>query len=310
MISVAESMSKNSRRNSIRSHSLQTHREFHSDERDLREVLERRAQQAVLGENSAQTEYDLEIQNSERRNSEYALIESRLELESHRRQLLEANQWADQAQLERIHLCGELEMKSRLHQECYARRCQEIEELRRRSYQEENEVTQQKLNEHSMQHDQESRTVSLLQHQIRKLQERPEFMEDSKIFQDPDSPSSFGSAHVSHQVLIPSSSKKPSRESRMQRNTREDMSIPGNVSDCQPARRVPEELCTDSRSLEASSEIQRREGIEKSGSEEPLQPTPLPCFSGKAQEKVWTTEIVLSLWLTMPRVSGLVLKVA
>ena len=54
VISVAESMSKKSRRNGIRSHSLQTHREFCSDERDLRKDLERRAQQAVLGENSVQ----------------------------------------------------------------------------------------------------------------------------------------------------------------------------------------------------------------------------------------------------------------
>ena len=54
VISVAESMSRKSRRNSTRSHSLQTHREFYSDERDLREPLERRAQQAILEENSAQ----------------------------------------------------------------------------------------------------------------------------------------------------------------------------------------------------------------------------------------------------------------
>ena len=33
--------------------------------------------------------------------------------------------------------------------------------------------------------------------QIRKLQHRLEFIEDSKIFQDSDSPSSSGSAHVS-----------------------------------------------------------------------------------------------------------------
>ena len=70
LISVAESMSRKSRRKRIKSHSLQTHREFCSDERDLREDLERRAQQAVLGENSAQrklylTEYDMEIQNLE-----------------------------------------------------------------------------------------------------------------------------------------------------------------------------------------------------------------------------------------------------
>ena len=59
VISVAESMSRKSRRNSIRSHSLQTHRDFYSDERDLREDLERRAQQAVLGKNSAQRKLHL-----------------------------------------------------------------------------------------------------------------------------------------------------------------------------------------------------------------------------------------------------------
>ena len=54
VISVAESMSMKSQRSSIRSHSLQTHNEFFSDERDLREHLERRAQQAILGEKSLQ----------------------------------------------------------------------------------------------------------------------------------------------------------------------------------------------------------------------------------------------------------------
>ena len=97
MISVAESMSRKSRRNSTRSHSLQTHREFYSDERDLREHLERRAQQAIIAENSVQrtlnsTEYHIEIQNLERRNSEYALIESQRELETQKLPLLEANQ--------------------------------------------------------------------------------------------------------------------------------------------------------------------------------------------------------------------------
>ena len=39
-VSVAESMLMKSRRNSIRSHSIQTHKEFYSDERDFREHLE------------------------------------------------------------------------------------------------------------------------------------------------------------------------------------------------------------------------------------------------------------------------------
>ena len=135
------------------------------------------------------------------------------------------------------------------------RNCQEIEELKRRRCKEEHGVTQQKMTEYSLQHDQESRTVSFLRGQNRKLQERLEFIEDSKIFQDPDSPSSFGSAHVAHPALIPSSSKKPGRESRMQRNTREDMSIPKSVFDCQ-ARRLLEELYDDSRIFAASSGIQ------------------------------------------------------
>ena len=77
------------------------------------------------------------------------------------------------------------------------------------------EATQQKLNEYSMQQDQESQTVSLLRDQVRTLQERLQFIEDSKIFQDPDSPNSYDSAHVPHQALITSSSRKPGRESRM-----------------------------------------------------------------------------------------------
>ena len=78
-------------------------------------------------------------------------------------------------------MCSELEMENRLHQECYARSCQEIEELRRRCCKEENGVSRQKLNEYSLQQDQESRTVSLLPNQIQKLQDRLEFIEDSKI---------------------------------------------------------------------------------------------------------------------------------
>ena len=54
VISVGESMSRRSRRNSMRSHCHQTQRDFFSGERDLREQLERRAQQAV-DENSVRT---------------------------------------------------------------------------------------------------------------------------------------------------------------------------------------------------------------------------------------------------------------
>ena len=83
------------------------------------------------------TEYNTEIQNLERRNSEYELLESQRELESQRLQLLEDIQWTHQVQRERIYLCGEVRMKDCPHQECYARSCQEFEELNRRCYQEE-----------------------------------------------------------------------------------------------------------------------------------------------------------------------------
>ena len=73
----------------MRSHSLQTLRKCYSDERDLRENLQRRSQQALLGENADPrrlyvTEYNTEIQILERRNSEYALFESQRELEPQR----------------------------------------------------------------------------------------------------------------------------------------------------------------------------------------------------------------------------------
>ena len=62
----------------------------------------------------------MEIQNLKRRNSEHASTETQRELESQRQQLLEANQWADQAQRERIQVCSELEMKSRLHRKDFS----------------------------------------------------------------------------------------------------------------------------------------------------------------------------------------------
>ena len=43
----------------------------------------------------------MEIKDLERRNSEYALIESQRELESQRVQLRQASQWADEAQREK-----------------------------------------------------------------------------------------------------------------------------------------------------------------------------------------------------------------
>ena len=78
VISVGESMSRKSRRNSTRSHSRRTQRKFYSGERDFREHLERRARQANHGDNSVQSKFystvsNMEIQNSQLRTKKFRI---------------------------------------------------------------------------------------------------------------------------------------------------------------------------------------------------------------------------------------------
>ena len=101
-----------------------------------------------------------------------------------------------------------------------------------------NTEKQQRLVGCPTQHNQGSRTVSQMGDQVRRLQERVEFFEDPNIFYDPRSPSSYDSTYVSRQALMTSNSRKCSREVGMLRNTREDLSILGNVFDCQHAPRT------------------------------------------------------------------------
>ena len=172
-------------------------------------TLNEEPQQAIHIENSVQrklysTELNMQIQEFWTEKFRICTFWITTWAESQKQQLLMAKQWADQAQRERIHLCSELEMKTRLHQECYARSCQEMKELKRRCYQEENATKQRKLEECTSKHDQESRTANLLRHQgsnqVRRLQEGLGFIEDPRIFRDPDSPSSSSSVHVPHQA--------------------------------------------------------------------------------------------------------------
>ena len=73
----------------------------------------------------------METRKWDKRSFDMALCESNLEIESQRLELNQAYQWADQAQGERISLCGDWEMRNRLFNGSRARDCQEIEELRR-----------------------------------------------------------------------------------------------------------------------------------------------------------------------------------
>ena len=69
------------------------------------------------------------------------------------------------------------------------------------------------------------------------------------------------------------------------RETHERMSISRNVFDRLHARRDSDEKINDSRNLTTSVAILRKEGIENSGSEEPLQSILLLSFSRTAREK-------------------------
>ena len=190
VISVAESMSMKSRRNSKRSHPLQTHKEFYSDDWHLRGHLEWRAQQAILGENSVQrksnsTVYEMENQNFGMKKCRIRIIRVATRAWISMTAII-ARYLLDRSSLTwEEKLCRELKMKNRLHQESFARSCQEFEELKMRCILEEHMEKQRRSEEFLTQHDQESRTMSPLRDQVRRLQELLEFIEDSKIFHDP-----------------------------------------------------------------------------------------------------------------------------
>ena len=77
-------------------------------------------QKAVTGEKLGSAkdyttaEEDVEVKHWKKRNSDIALFEINQEFESQWLQLQQANQWADQAQRDKISLYGELEMRNRL----------------------------------------------------------------------------------------------------------------------------------------------------------------------------------------------------
>ena len=122
-------------------------------------------------------------------------------------------------------------MRNRLHQECYARSCQEFEELKIRCNEEENTEKQRRL---------KNFLCSTIRNHVQWVYweiKYEDYQDDSKIFYDPDWPSSHDSAHVPHQALITSNSTEPSRDIGLLRNTREDMSILGNFFDWQHAGR-------------------------------------------------------------------------
>ena len=159
-----------------------------------------------------------------------------------------------------------------------------------------------------MHQDQESRTASLLRDQIRKLQDRLEFIEDSKIFQDHHSPRAVLAVPTFHiKLLCPRVPKKPSRESRMQRNTREfpEAFLIVNLPDeSLKNHTMNQEIWQHHWGFREEKELRKVEVKNHCNQYFYF------AFREKQTKNIWTTEIDLSLSLTMPRVSGLVLKVA
>ena len=115
-----------------------------------------------------------------------ALYEINQEFESQRLQLQQANQWADQAQREKISLCGEFKMRNRLFRANQAKDCQEIEELRRFSWEETNKARQARIDELSMRQQRNPETVNQLLTQIQELQNKVNSLSDAREFYDPE----------------------------------------------------------------------------------------------------------------------------
>ena len=90
---------------------------------NLRGILDRRkAEIAIKGENEARrrlsdAEAHFQSRDWERRKSGFPLYEGQQQLESQKMELLAASQWVDQTPGERIHWCGELELKNRIYHE-------------------------------------------------------------------------------------------------------------------------------------------------------------------------------------------------
>ena len=85
-----------------------------SERQNLYVYLEQKAEMAVRGDCAGQrrrseAEEDMEMRNWEQRISDMALYDTNRELESQSLELYQVKQWADQAQREKMNLCGQLQ---------------------------------------------------------------------------------------------------------------------------------------------------------------------------------------------------------
>ena len=122
----------------------------------------------------------------ERRNSFFALNETNQQLESKRLELYHADQWAYQAHMEDNRLFGEVTTKNRTYQECHAKDCQQIEELRRVYCQEAERARQLRTDALSLRQKGGPSTVNQLLSQIQEPQDKVNSLNEETDFCDPE----------------------------------------------------------------------------------------------------------------------------
>ena len=145
-----------------------------------------------------------------------------MQLHSQRIELYHANQLTDQTRREKSWLCDELEMRDKASQEDRARKCQEIEELRRICRTEAERVRQLRSEELSAQKEQSKSTVHQLMVQIQELQDNVNSLNDAKEFCHPETAS--GLSHVPSQPMsIPSPRGMIHCDSCLQLDTRNSL---------------------------------------------------------------------------------------
>ena len=177
---------------------------------NLHDYLEREARRALQGECVApvrlsEAELEMDRKSWERRNSDVALFETNIQLESKQMELYHANQWACQAQMENPRIFEESMMKRRLYTDSHSKVCFEIEELRRICWEGTKRARQMRTDELYVQKKDEPSTVNQLLSQIQDLQDKVNALKEEKGFYAPETASSSGMSDVPSQLpTIPS----------------------------------------------------------------------------------------------------------
>ena len=168
----------------------------------------------------------------EKKNSDVAFHEINQEFESQRQQPQQANQWADQAQREKISLCRDFEILNRLCRENRAKDSPKIGELRTICCEETDRAGQARIDEWCMHQERNPTTVSQFLAQIHDLQNKMRdnfaILNERAVLERPTFPS--------QPSTIPSPRTAPRCVSGLPRETRNFTDTSGNICERPPAQ--------------------------------------------------------------------------